>query len=175
MGFAAKTFVNLYFLQLSVDRLLKTRKTAILQAFAVYKNRRGPAHTGLFSVIYIPSDQILDRRVLGICIQSLHIKADRFGYLLHFCFIDTLEVFKNFRMALPKFALPVGCQRNGRRPSRKLVVGQWKMFDNKVYFIRVFIQHLLEERLKPRTIRSLVITEDRNGDRRIRRPLQRQV
>ena len=49
------------------------------------------------------------------------------------------------------------------------------MFDNEVYLIRIFIQHLLEERLEPRTIRSLVITEDGNGDRRIGRPFQRQA
>jgi hypothetical protein len=104
---------NLHFLQLSVDRLLKTSKSAIVQALAVYKNRRRSPDTGLFSVIYIPGDQILDCRVLGICIQSLRIKANLLGYLLHFCFIDTLEVFKNFLMVLPKFALPVGCQRNG--------------------------------------------------------------
>ncbi len=117
----------------------------------------------------------MDRWVLGFFIQSLQIKANLIGYLLHFCFIDTLVVFKNFRMALPKFALPVGCQRNCSRPACKLVVGQWKVFDNGVYFIRIFIQHLLEERLKPRTIRSLIIAKDGNGDRRIGRPLQRQT
>ena len=104
---------RLHFLQLSIDRLLKPRKTAVFQAFAVYKNRGSPTHTGLFAVIDITRDQFLDRRVLGIFIQSFHIKADLSGYFLHFGFIDTLVVFKNFRMALPKFALPVGCQRNG--------------------------------------------------------------
>ena len=78
-------------------------------------------------------------------------------------------------MALPKFVLPVGRQRDRCRPAGKLVAIEWKVFDNKAYFIRVFIQHLLEERLKPRTIRSLVITKDRYGDRRIGRPLVRQV
>jgi hypothetical protein len=55
------------------------------------------------------------------------------------------------------------------------VAGQGKLFDNQVDLIRIFIQHLLEKRLKPRTIRSLVITEYGNSDRRIGRPLQRQA
>ena len=78
-------------------------------------------------------------------------------------------------MALPEFALSVGRQRNGCRPAGKFVALERKMFDNDVYLTRIFIQHLLEERLKPRTIRSLVIAKDRNGHRRIGRPFQRQA
>jgi len=50
-------------------------------------------------------------------------------------------------MALPKFVLPVGRQRDRCRPARKLVTIEWKVFDNKVYLIRIFIQHLPEKRL----------------------------
>jgi len=51
---------RLHFPQLSLDRLLKTCKTAIVQAFAVYKDRRRPAHAGLSSIIDIARDQIMD-------------------------------------------------------------------------------------------------------------------
>jgi len=42
------------------------------------------------------------------------------------------------------------------------------MFDHQFDVIRMFIQHLLEERLEPRTVRSLIVAENHDGDRSIR-------
>ena len=166
---------NLHFLQRSIDCLLKTRQTSIVQALAVYKYRRRPSHARLPPVNNIPVDQFLDRRIPRIFVQLYHIKTNLFADFLHFGFIDAAVVFKNFIMTLPKFALSVGRQCNGCRPSCKFVAAERKMFDNEIDFTRVFIQHLLEKRLKPRAVRSLIIAKNGNSDRCIGRPLQRQV
>jgi len=40
-----------------------------------------------------------------------------------------------------------------------------KILEDKFHFIFILIQHLLEERLKPRAVRSLVVAEDGDGNR----------
>ena len=49
------------------------------------------------------------------------------------------------------------------------------LFDNKFGLFREFLQHLLEEGLKPRTVRSLVIIINGNSDGSVLGPLKREA
>jgi hypothetical protein len=49
------------------------------------------------------------------------------------------------------------------------------VFNDQLYLFGVFLQHLLEYRLKPCTIGSLVVREDDKYHRGILRPLERQA
>lgn len=73
-------------------------------------------------------------------------------------------------MELPEFALLVCRKGGGGSFFRKLVFGKWKVFVNELHILRVFVQHLLEQRLKPRAVRSLVVTENGEGNRGMFRP-----
>jgi hypothetical protein len=46
------------------------------------------------------------------------------------------------------------------------------MLDHQLDVIRMFIQHLLDERLEPRTVRSLIVAENHDRDRSIRRAFE---
>jgi hypothetical protein len=52
------------------------------------------------------------------------------------------------------------------------VVVERKMLENVFDVIGVFLEHLLEHRRKPGTIRSLKVVEHRNGNRRIGQSLE---
>lgn len=46
------------------------------------------------------------------------------------------------------------------------------MFDHQFDVFRMFIQHLSDERIKPRTVRSLIVAENHDGDRGSRRAFE---
>ncbi len=72
---------------------------------------------------------------------------------------------------LPLFASSEGCR--GCLPSIA-VHGERILFDYQFNFFREFLQHLLKEGLKPRTVRSLVIIKNGNGDGSVLGPLRRE-
>jgi hypothetical protein len=49
-----------------------------------------------------------------------------------------------------------------------------ELFHNKFHIVRVFLQHLPEEGLKPRAARSLIVTKDDYGDGGVRGAFKRQ-
>lgn len=73
---------------------------------------------------------------------------------------------------LPEFALFLCRNSRGCCLPCEFVAIEWKVFEDKFYVLGVFLQHLLEERLKPPTEWSLVITEDNNGNRGVLRTLK---
>jgi hypothetical protein len=48
-----------------------------------------------------------------------------------------------------------------------------KVFNDKFHVIRVFLQHLPEEGLKPTAVGSLVVIENGNGDQSVFRTSER--
>ncbi len=46
------------------------------------------------------------------------------------------------------------------------------MLENQFDFFGIFVQHLLEQRLEPRTVESLIVAEDGKSYWRILRPLK---
>lgn len=66
---------------------------------------------------------------------------------------------------LPIFSLRICCERCFSSLHCELMISKGKVFVNKFDFVRVFIQHLLEQRFKTRAIGSLVVTEDCDGYR----------
>ena len=67
-------------------------------------------------------------------------------------------------MDLPKLALLCCCKCSIGCLSRIIMHLKWKVFDNEFNISRVFLQHLPEDGFKPRTVGSLVVIEDSNGD-----------
>lgn len=61
---------------------------------------------------------------------------------------------------IPIFSLGICCERCFSSLHCELMILKGKVLVNKFDFVRVFIQHLLELRVKTRTIGSLVVTED---------------
>jgi hypothetical protein len=84
-----------------------------------------------------------------------------------------LVIFKKLLVVIPEPSLPVGCQGRFGCVHRELVIAQGEIFVNQFYVLGVFLQHLLECRLEPDTIGSLVIPENGHGHRSIFRPLER--
>ena len=84
-----------------------------------------------------------------------------------------LVIFEKVVVVIPKPSLPVGCQGRLCRVHRELVIAQGEILLNQFYVLGVFLQHLLECRLEPDTVRSLVIPENGHGHQRVFRPLER--
>lgn len=75
-------------------------------------------------------------------------------------------------MILPEFALPVCRDDCGSSFSGKGMHFEREILEYELYILRIFLQHLLEERLKPRTVRSLIVAEDSDCYRRVFSPLE---
>ena len=76
-------------------------------------------------------------------------------------------------VVIPEPSLPVGCQGRLGRVHRELVIAQGEILVNQFYVLGVFLQHLLEYRVEPDTVRSLVIAENGHGHWSVFRPLER--
>ena len=70
---------------------------------------------------------------------------------------------------LPLFVRSEGCE--GRLPGVR-VHRKGILLDYQLNFFGELLQHLLEEGLKPRTVRSLVIIINGNGDGSVSRPFK---
>ena len=66
-------------------------------------------------------------------------------------------------VVIPESSLPVGCQGRLGCVHRELVIAEGEILVNQFYVSGVFLQHLLECRLEPDTVRSLVIPENGHG------------
>jgi hypothetical protein len=82
-------------------------------------------------------------------------------------------IFKKFVVVVPEPSLAVGCQGRLGCVHRELVTAEGEILVNQFYVLGVFLQHLLECRLEPDTVGSLVIAENGHGHRSVFRPLER--
>ena len=90
----------------------------------------------------------------------------KFGHnFLDFVFIKLVVIFKQFIMEIPKFCLTTGSQRRHSGLDSKLVAANREMFKNNFDSLGVILNHLLEQRRKPRTVTSFKIAEVSDDNR----------
>ena len=76
---------------------------------------------------------------------------------------------------LPVSSLVVGRKRGSSGITRTRMHGKGKVLENKPDIFGVFIQQLLEDRLKPGAVWSLVVAEHHDSDCGILRTLEREA
>ena len=111
---------------------------------------------------------ILNCRIIDIFIKLIHIQPDLLGDFYDFVLIYLFVDFKQLIMKLPEFSLAPGSQSCYSRCGGILVTAKRKIFKYHGYRVWIFLEHLLEERRKPRTVRSLKIAEHGNDHRSTR-------
>jgi hypothetical protein len=162
-----------FFLQFRLDHLLKAPQAPIVQAFAINENRRRTPHPRLPPVGHISDDQPLYRRVLQVFVELFQVKLECSSNLLHLGIVQGSLVGEELLVKLLEFALGIGGQGSSRCPSGKFVAGKGKVLDHHFNVLRVFLQHLLEQRLEPLTVGSLIVIKHRHGHRGIGRTVHR--
>jgi len=155
-------FLFLFF-QFGVNGLLESRQIPLGKNLSIYENCGRPPHVGLTGVIHLPFNQRPDSRVFQIPVELFQVQPKLLNDCLHFGIAEFFLVGVQFFMDLPELSLFSSSQRRNGRLSGKTVHRQRKVFHNQFHFVRIFLQHLLEQGLKPRAVGSLVIRK--NGDR----------
>ena len=118
----------------------------------------------LTAVVHVPINQRRNGRVFEILVELLQVQAEPLGDRLHFGIAEILLVGEQFFMDLPELPL-FPCRQGGDSCLPCITVHRkGKVFHDKFHIVRVFLQHLPEEGLKPRTVRSLIVIEDGNGN-----------
>ena len=84
-------------------------------------------------------------------------------------------IFEKLVVVIPEPSLPVGCQGRPGCAHCELMTAEREILVNQFYVLGVFLQHLLECRLEPGTVRSLVIAENCHNHRSVFRPLERKA
>jgi len=161
-------------LQLRFNRLLKPREAALVEQPPVHEDRGGSAHVCLGGTLHIPVDERRYGGVLEVLAKLFHVEPELLGDLLYLCVVESLLVCEELMVHFPELPLFVGGEGSHGCLPRVAVHGEGILLDHQFDFLREFLQHLLEEGLKPRTVGSLVIVKDGNGDGSVRGSLERQ-
>jgi hypothetical protein len=154
---------------------MKPLKGSLIEQLSIYEYSRGSWNIRVTAFTQVPLNEGSDGRVLEVFVEPPHIQAYFPGDLLHFGITQTVLVDEQFFMDFPKLALLPCCERGDGCLSCIIMARKWKVFNNQFHIIRVFLQHLLEAGPKPRTVGSLVVIENGNGDRSLLRAFKRQA
>ncbi len=127
------------------------------------------------AVVYIPLNQRGNRWVFEIPLELLHVQTEFPGDHLHFGIAQVLLIGEQLFMGFPELPLFSRGQGGDGRIPCICVHLKGKVFYDKLHIVRVFLQHLPEEGLKPRAVRSLVVIENDNGNRSVLGALKRQA
>jgi len=147
--------------------LLETLKASLIEQFPIYKDCGGSLNIYLTAVVHIPINQRRNGWVFEILVELLHVQAKFPSDRLHFGIAEILLVSKQFFMDFPELPL-FPCRQGGDGCLPCITVHlKGKVFHDKFHIVRVFLQHLPEEGLKPRAVGSLIVIEDDNGDRSV--------
>lgn len=97
--------------------------------------------------------------------KLFHIQAELLSDCLHFGIAEILVVSEQFFVDFPELPLfPCRQGSDGCLPCIT-VHRKGKVFHDKFHIIRIFLQHLPEEGLKPRAVGSLIVIENDNSNR----------
>ena len=163
------------FLQFRFNGLLKPLKASLIEQLSIHENSGGSWNIRVTAIIQVPINESSDGRVFEVLVEPLHVQTYFPGDPLHFGIAQIVLVGEQFCMDFPKLALlPCGECGYGCLPGI-IVARKGKVFNHQFHIIRVFLQHLLEVGLKPRTVGSLIVIENGNGDRSLLRPFKRQA
>ncbi len=171
---AKSLFSPLFFLQLVVDYLIKILQAPELNQFPVYEQGRCARDFGQASVIDVPINDILYGGIVHVPVEGIHIELEVPGDILYRFVVHAVSQFEQLVMKFQKFPLLICGECGGRGLSREGMHGEREVLENELYVFRIFLQQLLEERLKPRAVWSLVVAEDHQGDFGLLRALVRQ-
>lgn len=124
-------------------------------------------NVSLTAVVHILINQRRNGWVFEILAELLHVQTKFPGDYLHFGIAEILVVSEQFFMNLPE--LPLFPCRQGSDGCLPRISVHWKgkVFYDKFHIVRVFLQHLPEEGLKPHAVGSLIVIENDNGDRSV--------
>ena len=146
----------------------------MIEQFSVYEDRGRALDIGLAAVIDIPVDQKPYGRIFQILIKLFHIQAKLSGDPLYFGIVKFPLVGIQFFMHLPELPLSPCSECCSGRFSCKSMHWEWEVFHNKFHIFRIFLQHLLEEGFKPRTVGSLIVSKNGNCNGGVSRSFKRQ-
>jgi hypothetical protein len=131
------------------------------------KNDGDPFNACLLTLFDISGNQFLYGWVLHLLVKTLHIKLELRGNLLNLGIVQCLVVLKQLVVKLPELSLRMGCQgRNGSLMSEWVDGRKGEILKDQLDFFGMLVQHLLEQRLEPRTVWSLIVAKHGNDNRR---------
>ena len=149
LGYRRKSLLFL-FLQFRFNGLLEPLKASLIEQLSVDENSRSTGNIRLTAVVDIPINERSDGRVFAVLVELLHVQTYFHGDRLHFGIAQIALVGEQFFMEFPKLALLPGCEcSDGCLPCIIVYLIKWIVFNNKLHFIRVLLQHLPEEGSSP--------------------------
>jgi hypothetical protein len=163
----------LLFLQRFFNLLLESRKASLPEKLPVDEDCGGSPNIGLPGVFHIFIYHGRNGRVLQIAIELFHIQSQFPGDLLDLGITEVSLVGVQLGVELPKFPLFRGREGGDGGLVGEIVAWEGELLNHQPYFFWILLQHLLEERLKPRAVGSLIIREDNDDHRGILRPFKR--
>ena len=153
-------FVFEYF----VDHGLETDQVSIPQKSAVYEDRWGASNSHEVSLSQIPVDYRLNPRVFSVLVELLHIQVELLCNLCDFLLVQAVVILEEQIMEFPEFTLSSRRNDCNSRLPGKFVGAQGEVFEDKFHTFGILLEHLLEYRHKPGTVRSLEVAEDSDHD-----------
>ena len=97
------------------------------------------------------------------------------GNFLYLLVAELSDILKKLGLVLPELTLPIRSKRSCSRLPSVFVVPERKMLKDEFHFVGVFLKHLLKQRQKPRTVRSLVVVENSDLHRCVNWPFKRRT
>jgi len=155
------------------DNRLEILQGSGLRDAAVYKYGGSALHPHAAAKLDIPVDPQDGCRVIQVFFEFFHVEVQLAGHLPEFLIVQVLVVLEYQVVVLPEFSLPLGRRSRKGGLSRKCMVGQGVILEDQLHIFRVLLEQLLEERIDPRTGRSLKITEHGDHHRCRRRAFER--
>ena len=138
---------------------------------AVDEDGGNPPDTDIDALLVIITYQFADGGIIDVLVKLIHIQTEFLRNLYDFTFINLFVNFEKLIMKFPEFSLSPSSQSCDGRGGSIFVAAKRKVFKNNGYRIRVFFEHLFEQRRKPRTVPSLKVAEHGNDHRGIFIPL----
>ena len=145
-------------MQLVIDNRLKTLKAALLGQTTINKWSRGAGDSGTLAILQIFANQGLDFGGGHILFKAGDIQLEVDGNLIDRLF-GQLWFGKQPVVKLPEFAL-FSCGHSGLGSGKgHFVKIKRHVFENQFDRLRIFFEHLLEQRQDLAAVRSLKIGE----------------
>ncbi len=123
-----------------------------------------PGYPGLLGIHDILIKFLSDLGRGHVTLELAHLEP-KFDSDLFNCLVIESRQGKKGIMKFPEFPLLPGCQGGAGRWIGKLMHAQGQILEDDLDGIRIFFEHLLEERQNLAAVRSLEIGKDRDGHR----------
>jgi hypothetical protein len=160
------------FFKFFTDNRLEIFQGSGLRDTSVYKYGGSAPYADAAAQLDILVDSQAGCRVIHIFFEFFHVQVQLTGHLQEFSIVQVLVVLEYQVVVLPEFSLPLGRRSRKGSLSRKCMVGQGVILEDQFHIFRVLLEQLLEERIDPRTGRSLKIAEHGDDHRCRRRALE---